>query len=140
MRTGEGTSLEVNDGEASAYVAIADVIDISPPGQMATAIDRKRLSVTSLKERFSGIPDPGEMTFNYEWEYANWTRIAALFKVSKSYRITFPGYGRMAFTAELREHRPASVQGETIISVAATLMLTSLVAVSDATPPPPPPP
>ena len=132
---GEGTILEVNDGAASAFVAIDDVTNVDPPDAAAIEVERNRLSVTTMKERaFSTRLDPGMLQFTYEADYTKVARIELLKNVDKSWRLTLTDGLRMAFTGRLMTNDVQGVQGEQVNSAQCSVRLTSLITLPD--PPP----
>lgn len=132
---GEGTVIEVNDGASSAYVAIDNVLNATPPDEAVVTVERNRLSVTDIVETgFSSRKDPGQLVFQYETDLTKFDRLNDLKNVEKGWRVTYAGYMRMAFTGRLINNAPDQIAGGAITSATATVRLTSLVTLSDATP------
>lgn len=129
---GEGSSLEVNDGSASAYVAIDDVLTIDPPDNTVIEIERNRLSVTTMTEKaFSGRLELGTLSFTYEIDATSYSRIELLKKVSKGWKFKNSGTNQtMAFTGVLTANKKNGVAGQTIDSATATVRLTSLITLT----------
>lgn len=92
---GYGATLELDDGASSAYVAIADLVDIDPPEETATVVSSKRLSLTGgvLTKTATGIRDPGTFTFTYELSAANKARLDLVKGVQKNWKFTLPSVG-----------------------------------------------
>ena len=129
---GEGTTLEVNDGASSAFVAVVGAGNIEPPDEEFPAITRKLLSATDYLRKAVGVPDAGNFSFEYEATDVEYARIRALKNVEKSYRVTYVDGLRLAFTAKLLTNKPNAVAaGNEIQSVKAMGVLTSLITVSD---------
>ena len=133
---GEGCALAVNDGANSAFVDFDDVTDITPPEEAAVVVDRNRLSATTLVERaFSTRKDPGTLAFSYEVGYTKFDRIEDLKGSEKSFRLTWSDTNlRLAFTGRVISNVPQQIQGGTVTMAAATVQLTSLLTISDASP------
>ncbi len=129
---GEGTVLQVNDGTASAYEAIADVLNIDPPDNTVIEIDRNRLSVTTMTEKaFSGRLELGQLSFTYEADATAYSRIEALKKVSKGYKVITAGTNQtLAFTGILLSNKRQGIQGQVIDSAVATVRLVSLITLT----------
>lgn len=135
VQFGDGTTIEVNDGVAAAFVAITDVEQITPPGHSRRMVERRRLSNSTLVERkASPKQDPGDCTLTVELTDVLHARLHALDGVERSYRVTYPDGLRLAFTASLSALKPSGVQGEQFAMANVTLSCVSLIAVSDTTP------
>lgn len=98
---GLGTTIEINDGSANAFVAVADVVSITPPGDELQSAVSKRLNLTDgLLGKVPTTTDGGEFSFTYEYDADEFDRINALKGESKSFKITpnggtaytIPGY------------------------------------------------
>lgn len=137
---GEGTVLEINDGAASAYVAVDDLTEnLTPPNPEHPRVPRPRLSQTTFAEVvLSALKQLGESSFTYEMKYANFSRIALLVNVEKSFRITYPSEGteqtRFAFTGKIYRNVANPITGGAITTATATLIVTSLITVTDNIP------
>lgn len=136
VQFGDGIMLEVNDGAASAFVALTEIESITPPGTSRKMVQRNRLSVTNLVERVaSPRRDPGDITVTFELTDVLAARLEALDGVSKSYRITYLTDGlRLAVTGTLYQTKPGQVQAEQFVMAAVTIACQSLIAITDQIP------
>lgn len=134
---GEGSAVACDDGSAGAFVDFDDVVEITPPAETLVVVDRNRISATTLVERaFSTRKDPGQFSFTYERNYTKFARIEALkADTSVAFRITDSDTNlRLAFTGRVISNVPQPTSGGAITTAVATIQLTSLVTVSDASP------
>lgn len=139
---GDGTLLEVNDGASSAFVAVTELENITPPSHDTGAVERKRLSNTTTVEM---VPNSrvklDNCTFTYEMSDEIFARLQTLLtakwsalgppKVYYTWRITYPDGLRMSFPAYLQTNKPNQVQGQQISMGTGQLVLTGLITVSD---------
>jgi hypothetical protein len=130
---GEGTVLDVDDGDAAAFAAVDGATEITPPNETQVEVERNRLSATTIVERaFSSRRDPGQFSFTYECDKTGFQRVEALKGVDHAWRLTYTDDLRLAYSGRVLSNVPQNVQGGVITSAQCTVRLTSLVAVSDA--------
>ena len=109
---GEGTTLDVDDGASSAFVAVEDVTQITPPSEAQIEVERNRLSATTIVERaFSSRKDPGELVFTYECGLEKFQRVEDLKGADFSYRLTWPDDLRLVFSGTRFDERPPGGTG-----------------------------
>jgi hypothetical protein len=147
---GDGTLIECNDGAADAFVALLETESITPPASSVATIERKRLSNTTRVEKVpSKRKDFGSASFAYEVTDVLQTRLEGLVgrtgTEEKTWRITLADGLRTAFTGYLEFARPGAAQAGAIVMGSASIVLTSIITLSDtitnpppASPPPPP--
>jgi hypothetical protein len=136
VQFGDGLILEVNDGAASAFVAVTEIESITPPGHTRRMVERRRLSNTTFVERkASPKQDPGDCTLTVELTDVLHVRLAALDGVEKSYRVTYLGDGlRLAWTGVLSALKPSQVQGDAFAMSQVTISCVSLITITDNVP------
>jgi hypothetical protein len=121
-----GTTLEVNDGASSAYVAIGDVVDMQVPDIEQKFTESKRLTMTNqIIGKVLTVKDAG--MFSFTVEHADPTqraRLKALKSVSKNFRIKFPDNTRFTFPATVVKIPPDSLNAESILQYKVEAVLT----------------
>ena len=93
---GLGTKVEINDGTASAFVAVSNFVHLKPPNEEVSKVDSKRLDLTARTLTYvQGLQVPGEFTYEYEFTSAEYARHEGLRRdgttnksVPKSFKIT----------------------------------------------------
>lgn len=139
---GDDTTLSCNTGTAHAYVAIADLETLTPPGGEVKSVERKPLSNPGFVVREpSPRKDYGTVPFSYELTDDTFIALEALLGDKKhgdgtdvQWRVDHPDGLRQAFKGFLRSNKPQQVQGEQISMAQGELVVTSAVTVSDEDP------
>jgi predicted secreted protein len=95
-RIGYGTIYEIFDPVAKKFVAVAEVINVTPGEATADRIDATHMqSPGRRREYISGLIDNGEASFEINWVPGSATdeRLRTLFESGQTvqHRITFPG-------------------------------------------------
>ena len=141
---GDGTTLEVNDGAAAAFVPILECESITPPASEVAIIPRKRLSNVAYKEKLPSLTkDLGNLAFSYEVTDVLQVRLEALVglvntpavtTLTKTWRVTLPDGLRFSFTGFLQSAKPGAAVGDGIVMGTGTVVVTSLLALTDTIP------
>lgn len=133
---GEGTVLSVNDGAADAFAELDNYISITPPNTHHAKVARRVLRKAMVLNRVSPIIEYGDLGLVYETSKEVHARMEALRNVEKTYTIVYMDGRKFSFKAILYMHDPGGIQdGNTIVTNAATLVVTSVITFSNATAP-----
>jgi hypothetical protein len=134
---GLGAKIEINDGAASAFVVVDDLVNLQVPEAEFGTTDSKLLNQSSDKtiRKLVTMMDPGEFTFQYEFSAVKKARLDALKGVAKSYKITLLSDGATAtyvVTAPgiLRSNKMDQTEPDVIQMATATVVVTGPVVVS----------
>lgn len=125
---GLGWELAVDDGEASAYVAIDALTDFQVPddGPFGMA-ESKRLDIAnSTVTRVPTVVTPGAFTFTYEFDKTQYARLGALKGDVKNWKATSTDgapWTRIV-PGVLTMQEIGSVQADGIVSVTGTVEVT----------------
>lgn len=93
---GEGTTLEIGDGSESAYVAVSNLIEITPPAEETEMVESKRLDLTSRRKKYiAALTEQGTWSFQAEKTSSNVARFKALRGANKNFKITVGGTARV---------------------------------------------
>lgn len=90
---GNGTTIDINDGGAGAFVAWANVVDVDPNDNPLNVQESKRLNLTSRTVvKYLGVVTPGQISVTYEFTKAEYARIQGLMDAyaEKQFKITIP--------------------------------------------------
>lgn len=136
---GDDTKLSCNTGTAHAYVEIADLETLTPPGTTVKEVERKPLDNPGYVVREpSPRKDNGQVSFTYEISDDTFIFLDGLVGKKKhndgtdvQWRVDYPDGLRMAFKGFLQSHRPQQSQGEQISMADCVLTITSAIALSD---------
>lgn len=89
---GLGAKLEVDDGVASAFVEIDDIMNLQVPDDEFGSVESKRLNMDTDKtiRMLPTMANPGEFQFQYEFSGTKKDRLDALKGVEKNWKVTLP--------------------------------------------------
>lgn len=132
----DGVLIEVNDGVASAFVAITITRSITPPSTDTKPVERRRLVnpgyVENLPAKRLILTD---CSFEYEITDVLQVRLEGLRGVTKNYRITWPDGLRVAFSGWLKNAAANAMSDpDEIATGTATVVITSLLTYTDNVP------
>lgn len=86
---GLGDKIQVDDGAASAFVDIDDVVNLNVPDDEFGVVESKRLNqdTDKLIGKVLTMKDAGEFTFQYEFSAVKKARLDALRGTTKNFKI-----------------------------------------------------
>lgn len=123
---GLGSTLEINDGAASAFVDVTNLVDIDPPDDVMGAAESKRLDLAS--DTITAVPtvkNPGEFSFTYEYDDGTeFDRIDALKGVAKSFKFTPNGGTAKTVPGFVTSNKMNQVVADQIMTATTTVRVT----------------
>lgn len=126
---GLGDKVEINDGAASAYVIVDDVVDIDVPDAMLGAAVSKRLNSGGTLTKVSTVRDPGELKFTWEFNQAQMTRLNNLKGTAKNFKVTMLDPANSSFVricaGFIQQNKPTKIVADEIKEVETTVMLST---------------
>ena len=132
---GYGSKVEINDGVASAFVEVSNLVSIKPPAEKVTVVPSKKLNGTSrTNTSVPGMNEPGEFQFTYEYTDTEFDRIEALRRdatthkpLNKSFKITIEDETAdtvKTISGFVTSNEMDNVEAESITMVTVTVQLT----------------
>lgn len=126
---GLGTTLEINDGVANAFQAVAGVVSIDPPDAEVQVAESKRLDLSNgLLGKVAATSDPGQFTFQYEYDSTLYSRLDGLKGVSKSFKITPNGGSARTVPGFIVQNKQDPIEPDTIMTATCTVQVNGAVS------------
>lgn len=126
---GLGTTLEINDGSASAFVDVANLITVDPPDAEIQVAESKRLDLSGgLLGKVAATKDPGQFTYQYEYDSTEYSRHDGLKGTSKSFKITPNGGTARTIPGFIVSNKQDAVEADGIMTVTVTVQVNGAVS------------
>lgn len=134
---GLGAVIQVNDGAASAYVAIDDLVNLNVPDDEFGVVESKRLNQSSDKliRKVVTMKDAGEFSFQYEFSAVKKARLDALKGTEKGFKIILQSDGATAtwtasFNGIIRSNKIDQVEPDQIQMTTCTVVVTGPITIT----------
>lgn len=130
---GFGATLSVNDGSSNAQQAFLEVVTITPPSPKVSAQKTSNLSTPSKTDTFlPGFIDPGEASFEANYNKADFLRLVALVGASKTWIASSPDGTPMAhtFTGFVSDGPEVTYEGDTVVKTKWKVKVSGAVTVA----------
>lgn len=87
---GLGAKLEVNDGVGDAFAEVADIVNLTVPDKEFGVVESKRLNQSADKtiRKIPTMANPGQFTFQYEFNTTKKSRLDLLLGIEKQWKVT----------------------------------------------------
>lgn len=137
---GLGATLEVDDGTLKAYVAVVDLLNLTPPDYETGTVESKRLNLTGRTlVKKAALNDPGEFTFEYEHSAAKKARFDTLQDGTSYYwRVILPATDdesgstwKRVVPGFVKSNKVNQVQADGIMTVTCTVVVTGAKITTD---------
>ncbi|HEY1191935.1 MAG TPA: hypothetical protein VGE74_30170 [Gemmata sp.] len=134
---GLGDKIQVDDGNADAFVDIEDVVNLNVPDDEYAVVESKRLNLAADKQvrKVLTMKDAGEFTFQYEFSADKKSRLDALKGAAKNFKIILNSDGETAtwtatFPGSIRSNKVEQVAPDEIKLATCTVVVTGPIAIS----------
>jgi hypothetical protein len=125
----DGTTVTFNDGAASAYVAVPDIISFNPPEGEIGEYDGTALTSTAgimIKKPKSRM-EPGTWDYTAFYSDAEYLRVVAARGVEKSHKITYPDTKIDTIPGFIKSVKRLEGQNQEPMKMSVTIQITNLV-------------
>ena len=123
---GWGAAFGIEGVTPGTYVAVAEVVGITPPGMTRDAVEVTHLaSANEWKQFIAGLKDAGEASFTLNFVASATDTVLAAFEAKTgNYQITFPNGVMMRFSGFFTAYSPPEMTPEGKMEASASIKVT----------------
>ncbi len=124
---GFGGTLEINDGDADAFVEVGMIVSLGLPSEVVGTVESKRLDLPGgVIKKLATISNGGSLQVVTQFTHASFTRLKTLrkAKVEKLFKFTVPdddGDHEITVPGIITETKVSSLEAEKITEIETTI-------------------